>query len=172
MSQISLKVPVNPEYNFDLDPAEQFNYVNPVMLNNLIVHYANCAIEVFDKLKQQRKELLEVRIALRKSVRELEDLEYDILLGANLTKSDFKNLKDRLYFIRKTAKESEYSSQYDKARITCDELQDTVLKHEIRIESGEDMLKLINQLSSNVQTHLSYVKNEMFLNRGAHKHGT
>ena len=171
MGKIELAIPVNPEYDFDLDPAEQPNYVNPVTLNNRIIYYANAASKVSDQLIALRRKLLEARIELRKATRAVSDEEYDILLASGLTKSDFKSLKDRQYFIRKYVNDSGTSERYATVVEAQDKLSDTVLALEVQLENGEDLLRVINQLSSNIQTHLSYVKNEMYLNRGVHRNG-
>jgi hypothetical protein len=39
----NLHIPVNPSYDFNVAPDDQFDYANPVTLNNQLVLYTNAS---------------------------------------------------------------------------------------------------------------------------------
>lgn len=156
-----LLVPTNTEYSFNEDPEDQLSYVNPVTLNNLLIKYANAAVEITSKIVVLKKAKVELDIQIRELKHSIEDMESDILQENEGSANDHKNLKAQAAFVRKKAKET---GRYD----TLAELESTLEKHEVErmkkqvaIENASSTLELIEQLSQNVQTHLSFVKNEM-----------
>lgn len=156
-----LLVPTNSRYSFTTDPAEQTAYVNPLTLNNLLIKYANAAVTITDKLIGFKKAKVELDIEVRETRQALEDMESDILQESEGSANDHKNLKAQAAFVRKRAKETGRYEDLKGLEKKLAELETGRLRKQVDVESAAHTLDIIDQLSQNVQTHLSYVKNEM-----------
>ena len=156
-----LLVPTNEEYSFAEDPDEQLSYVNPVTLNNLLIKYANAAVEVTSKIVVLKKAKVELDITIRELKQDIADLESDILQENEGSANDHKNLKAQAAFVRKKAKETGRFDTLAELEQRLEAAEIERMKKQLAIENASSTLDLIDQLSQNVQTHLSFVKNEM-----------
>ena len=155
-----LTIPVNPKYDFDLDPAEQEGtYVNPVTLNNSLIRYANTAATLVQQLTVAKKERLETNLRIRAAKQQLDDLEYDLLMET--PKAAKQTLKIQETEIRRKAKELGSYDYMKELENDLHKLTDSKLILDVKIENLVSALDLVEQLSQNVQTHLSFIKTEM-----------
>lgn len=155
-----LTIPVNPNYDLSMDPGEQdTSYVNPVTLNNMLIHYANSAAKIVQNITVARRERLEVNLKIRAAKQKFEDLEYDLL--QETPKASKQTLKIQEAEIRRKAKEIGNYEYFAGLEKELHQLQDQKLTLDVKIENYESSLDLIEQLSRDVQTHLSFIKTEM-----------
>ena len=159
---IHLQIPTNPEYDFGADPETQFDYANPVTLNNKLIEYANASIVVIRRLVTAQQEVAECKQELQALNAQIDDVEQEILSAYPPTTADTKTLKVLAAYIRRRATEDPDKAHLYFTRLNDrTELQARLLVLDAQIDNARQTFQLIKLLSDQVQTHLSFVKSEV-----------
>jgi chromosome segregation ATPase len=155
-----LLIPTNPHVSPDVDPSTSgdFEYTNPVALNNRVVLYANALIECTDLIVQYQNRLEGAKLEKRTAERQIEDFE-GRLLRQHPTPKGHNTLKALQAHIEKTAFEvDDTGDQYHDLREALRKAEDKVAKWQSKLSGQRDWLEAIKLASQNVGYHLSYVK--------------
>lgn len=155
-----LKIPVNPDYNWDKAPEEQAEYANPVTLNNRIVELANATITVAEAIMVLQRQRGVCRSALKAAQDALEDFEQDLLVKYPPSTSATKSNRLVTTYIRTVAFQHGLQDQYRELRDRVRELELEDITLHTRLESLKTAQQGIESITVNIQTHLSYVKAE------------
>lgn len=153
-----LTIPTNPTVSPDVDPSGDYEYANPVALNNRVVLYANAIIECTDLISQYSTRLEAAKLAKRKAERQLEDFE-GRLLRVHPAPKGHNTLKALQSHIEKVAWEKdETGDQYHELQDALRKAEDDVARWAAKMAQQRDWLEAIKLASHNVGTFLSYVK--------------
>lgn len=157
----TLKVPTNPEYDFFLDPGAQHGYVNPVTLNNKLIELSNAYIDVTKLLSNRLREKSDIRTKLEEVGQALEDMEMEVLeQNPPTTTADCKSSKTIYAYVRRTLDEMGKAPQFNQLLKDQRNLKQSLIQMETSIEIARSLLVAIETQGTNIQTHLSFVKNE------------
>lgn len=155
----AILIPVNQEFDWSKAPETQFEYVNPVVLNNFEIKLANIYSTITQRSITAKKRLADAKDAVTTAEQELEDMELDILDRVPAPSSS-KTLKLIDAHIRRAARELAVSDVHETLRAKIRKATTEVAKCALEVEGWKAQLDAVTQASQNIQTHLSYVKNE------------
>ena len=163
MKLSDLMIPTNPEYDWEVDPNTQFDFVNPVVLNNKLMQHANAAITVTQAIVTANRKLndLESKRVLLET--ELEDLEQKVLAKQPPTPAEAKTLKQLGAYIIRMMEQADDPSDYARYLQVKDELSGMakeMAEHRMSVDNGRQVFQMLKMLSEEIKTHLSFVKNE------------
>lgn len=156
-----LRIPVNPEYSWDVPPDLQDTaYVNPVELNNKLMQYANDAINITQYIVKQQRARTAEGIELKAMEQALLRFRNDLLGHHPPPTADRKSNQLLEAYIERIAFETGKSDEL--YRLTnAVSAQDAVLTTiESELESAKQVYFLLKELAVNIQTHLSFRKHE------------
>jgi hypothetical protein len=161
-----LKIPVYPNYDFDLESG-RLDYVSPVLLNNKLVYYTNVLFELTELNLEYQEQLQIARSDRQRTQAQVDRTRYRVLDRAAVPSSYAKNLTLTEAFVR-----LQLVSQSSEAIVAYDGLVDEVTRTEARCAEWEALLQQVHGIAQqvefackNIQTHLSYVKKEQELGR-------
>jgi hypothetical protein len=159
MSRIkSLKTPVNPDYDFDADPSEQAEYVNPVTLAYKQTYLANYAADVTDALNGANRRLAEAKVDLKTAQHRLDDFESELLATYPAPTNERKSNKLLESYIRRMAFESGQKAQHQELIDTVRDIEATLELVQAEIENGRQTHNLLRLLSEQGRTVLAFTK--------------
>jgi hypothetical protein len=165
----NLLAPVNPSYDFDADPADQFEYANPVTLNNKLVLFTNAMIELNKRAVSLARRRERKRLEKKDLDRQLKSLRNAVLSLHPIPPSSAKNLPLTEAYIVRCLEAEGLLDQYKQLELTAGRLDDEI---DFLKEEGENLrftFQTIQLASNNITMHLSYVKQEARM--GARTHG-
>lgn len=154
-------IPVNPDYDWEVDPTQQAEYVNPVVLNNLEIKLANDAYEVTEAILTLQGKVGQLETRLKKHVLELRVYESGLLSRDPPKSSDTKSTKLVEAYIWKLAIDSGEEEEYKTLLNTHAALLAKIDELQNAIEINRSKLNSIRLVGEHIQTHLSYIKSEM-----------
>lgn len=156
----TLRVRVNPDYDWDIDPADQHSYTNPVMVANKQVQLTNAALFVVQQATAARKLLGEVRTGLQDVDNSIADRERDLLNQfpppVAMTKSH--RLLDA--YVNQALQQAGEALQagFNADRKERRRLLRRRVELEIEVENAEQALAAIKVASENLKTFLAFAK--------------
>ena len=156
----TLRVRVNPDYDWDVDPSDQHSYTNPVMVANKQVQLTNAALFVAQQATTARKALGDVRTCLQTVDNALADLERDILnqFPAPAARTASHRLLDAyINQMLQTASE-ELQDAFRRNRTERRRLLRRKVELEIDVENAEQTMGAIKMASENLKTFLAFAK--------------
>lgn len=156
----NLLVPVNPEYDFDADPTGQFDYANPVTLNNQLVLYTNAGIELTKKVVVLNRRREKLRLDKKDVERKLKALRQNTLAKNPAPPSAAKNLALTDAYVQRCLEADGFFLEAQAHEATVATLDDKI---DLMKEEAENLFFTMNTIklaSQNIMTHLSFVKNE------------
>ena len=156
----SLRIPVNPAYDFARAPEDQAAYVNPVRLNDYVIRLANTALRLGVRIDALSRDLAAAKAALQTAEHALEDFQQDLLVryppNSLATKSN--RLLDR--FIRQQVEQENLGDEW-RARLTAlRAARRQVDQLELELDGARALAQTIKVAGEQIQTHLSFVKAE------------
>jgi hypothetical protein len=153
-------MPVNPTYDWDLDPGEQLNYVNPVRLNDHVIFLANTAARLGLRINELTKSLAAAKAAEAAAVDELEDFEQDLLVlfPPNTLASKSNKLLDR--YVRQLAQSQGKGEVHQEHRSVARSWRNEVMRLGLELDGARSLMASIKLAGEHIQTHLSFVKAE------------
>jgi hypothetical protein len=159
---LKLMLPTNPNVDPDVDPSRveggDFEYANPVALNNRIVFYANATIEGTDELYRLTAKQRAAKLGKRKAERQLDQFEERILRIHPAPKGN-NTLKALTAHIQKAAFEKEDTgAQYEQLREDFETAEDTLVGIDSKLSQVRMWLDAIDAAQEAIRTHLSWVK--------------
>lgn len=154
-----LLIPTNPTVDLSASPIGDFEYANPVTLNNQLLLYGNAVIQATDRIAACHKQIEAAKLAKRKAERQLEDFEQAILRKYPLPKGT-GTLKVIDAYIARMAVEEKLHEQYADLKDEVRKQDDERAKWEAREKTTRMWLDAIDRASQNITTHLSFVKYE------------
>lgn len=154
-------IPINTGYDWAIDPTQQAEYVNPVVLNNLEIKLANDAFDVSQKIIDIQTEVGNVEIRLKKKLLDLRIFESQLLAENPPKSNDTKSTKLVEAYIWKLATEANKLDEYKTLLTSHAALLAKVDDLKNAIEIQRNTLNSIRLVGEHIQTHLSYVKSEM-----------
>lgn len=156
----ALTLPVNPAYDFSLDPEDQLPYANPVALNNSLVYLANSMASIAERLSSAMARVAELKGLIQVETQHMDQLSRALLVAEPLSASESKSLKTIEAAVQSRAKANGVGD-------TLDELRERVVQLEVQLHDAETKVaryrlywETADRLSRNVTNHLSYVKDE------------
>lgn len=157
-----LSIATNPEYDWEVPPQEQTDLANPVELNNQEIVFSNAMIELAGAIVAVRRELLEKKKAYREALRDISKFEMQVLREAGTLSSADRNSKQlqQAFIERKIGEKPELRATYWSRRDKADELEDAIADLEGELDNCDQLIRVVKHASENVQTHLSFVKDE------------
>ncbi len=156
-----LEIPTHPDYDFDKDPADQFEYANPVTLNNQLVLYTNAAIGLTQTVVSLGRRRQASRLRKKDLERKLKGLRNRVLSDNPAPPSAAKNLAlTEAYVFRclDAAGKLNEAEQLE-AQIAVLEDEGETMKEEV--ENLHFTMKTLELAGTNVMTHLSWLKAEV-----------
>jgi hypothetical protein len=161
MNPDNLKIRVNPAYDPLVDPTEQeWAYVNPVALNNDLISIANEMLVLAEAQATAIKENQEYRLAKKKLARLIDRYEVKLLAKDPLAPSEAKSLKTIAAAIARRTYEGGWEEWLTKQQDKLEELEDLIDENEATIKRARLYWETGDKISGNIQTHLSFVKDE------------
>jgi len=160
MKLSDLLVPVNPQFKWDADPTEQFDYVNPVTLYNKQISLANAALTVTQSHIQANTKIGTIKVALQEAQNALDDFEQDILRQFPPPPAQSKNLKLMESHVRTAAFQGGMADKLTELRNAVRKYEGELVTVKIDAENCMQMFQAIKLAGEHGQTHLSYVKDE------------
>jgi len=162
MSKIlQLKVPVNPEYDFEQDPHDQAEYVNPVTLAHKQAYVMNYAVEVTAALTRINLRLADLKVQLRAAERAQEDFEAALLARFPAPAAERKSNKLLEAYITRLAFESGGQEIYGKLIAERRAREDELELATADLENARYVHQTLKLLSELGQTYLSFYKHEV-----------
>ena len=158
---MSLHIPVNPDYDWDNDPAGQAEYVNPVILNNKLIQNANAFIMVSQKQFSLTPKLVEAKQEHREAVARRKEMEKTIISEGKPTTNDRKTILLLEAFISYQANVMGLAEEYSMMQDTEESTKNLVEIIQGKMAANEQIIKAIDASTLGIQTHLSYVKSEI-----------
>jgi hypothetical protein len=158
-SALRLTIPTNPNVDISVVPTAEFEYANPVTLNNMLLLYGNAVIELAGKRDRAGKRLEAAKLERRKAERQLEDFEQG-LLRTHPAPRGVTTLKLLAAHIEAAAFSDDTSDQYDDLRNAVRTAEDAVEAANAQISTLKGWGDAIETASGNITVHLSYVKAE------------
>lgn len=155
-----LQIPTNPNFNWQVSPTEQLEYVNPVTLNNWAIQLANQALAVSSKIIVTNKHIRAAKQALVDAKASLEDFEYDLLREYPANSSTSKTLKILESHLRRSATAANKADQYQVLREAVRNAQRDYDKYELDLDNARQVSDTIKLMGIHIQTHLSFIKAE------------
>lgn len=156
----SIIVPVNPDYSWELDPAEQVEYVNPVTLNNHTLRLANAAINIAQRTVRVNERIAALQTTLAEAKNAIADLEQDLLSRYPAPVGATKTLKQLAAYVRQMAFTDGVKEKYRELADTLRKAEIALVKEEIDADSLKQVWRTIELVGEHIQTHLSYVKHD------------
>lgn len=153
-----LLIPVNEAAAEAPSGQEEFEYANPVTLNNRLILYGNAVIEATDRLNRITKQIEAAKHAKRTAERVLAEYETR-LLRKYPSQKNLTTLKlvqahlDRVAFDL-----DDTAEQYDGLRKDVEKAEDAQEHWEAKAGEIRMWMKAIETASQNIMTHLSFVK--------------
>lgn len=160
-----LLIPTNPSASVGLVPESEFEYANPVTLNNVVLLYGNAKIELADKSDRAHKRLDAAKLELRKAERQVEDFEFRLLRTHPTSKTTLKLIAAHL---DQAAFQEDTIAQYDELRAHVRACEDAVHRAHGVVARLKDWSDAIDSAINSITVHLSYVKAE-WQNGGRHR---
>lgn len=154
-----LMIPTNPSVEVATLEPREFEYANPVTLNNLLLLYGNARIELGDKLERANKRLEGAKLEKRKAERQLEDFE-TARLRTSPAPRGVSTLKLLAAHIESAAFLEGLSDQYDELREALAEAEDAVHAAQAGVNRLKDWGDTLEAATNSITVHLSYVKAE------------
>lgn len=159
MSQ--LQIPVNSEYKFDLEPMEQAEYVNPVILNNKLIQNANAFILVSQKQYNLIKMLVQAKQEYREAEASRKDFEKALINSGKPNSNDRKTILLLEAFLVAEATSLDSLHEYVGLQKVEQVTKGAVENIQGKMSANEQIINAINASTLGIQTHLSYVKSEI-----------
>jgi hypothetical protein len=156
---VNLKIPVHPDYDFDADSGST-DYVPPVKLNNLIILYTNAAIELTESVVRLNRRIEALRLTHRQAERKLEALRSRLLAGKTIPPSAAKNLLLTEAYVRTLALTESRADEMDALDREIAAAEDALDTAKAEVGSLKYTMETVKLACDNIQTHLSYVKQE------------
>lgn len=158
---LKLTIPVNPgsaEAPERSANTEQFEYANPVTLNNRLILYGNAVIDATDRLNAYNLKIEEAKLSKREAERQLEGFE-GRLLRSYPPEKNLSTLKLVQAYVERMAFDRDGTGeQYLELREALEKAEDAVHHWQAKAENLRTWLKAIELASHNITTHLSFVK--------------
>lgn len=154
-----LFIPTNPHAGVGEIPESEFEYANPVTLNNVVLLYGNAKIELADKSDRAHKQLDAAKLAKRQAERQLESYEFRLLRthpapkGVTTLKLIAAHL-DQAAFLDGTL------TQYEELREEVVKWDDEVHRVQGALKRLDDWGSAIDSAINSITVHLSYLKAE------------
>jgi cell division protein FtsB len=155
-----LKVPVNPDYDWNVDPHEQLEYVNPVVLNNREIYWANAAVRLTQKQVGITRKLADLKARIQRTEDELHDLEEDLLIQNPPPSSARQSTRLTDLYIRTLAFGSAQAAAYKRLRAEVRQLREEQALLQTALDNVKQVFAMLKLLGEHAMTHLSYVKAE------------
>ncbi len=156
-----LKIPVNPEYDHDVDPEENpYVYWNPVSAVNDLIKLANAAIEVSQNISDWQGKKASLEVELRSVTREIEALERFLIRDSPLSTSESKTLKTVDAAVESRAVASGHYGTLEELRNKEASLKSRILVLKEKIDCGYNWNKTNERVSDNIKTALAFYKDE------------
>lgn len=157
-----LTIATNPQYDWEVPPQEQPDLANPVELNNQEIVFSNAMIELAGAIVATRRELLARKKELREAQREISKFEMQVLREAGTLSSADRNSKQlqQAFIERKIGENAAIRATYWARRDRADVLEDAIADLEGELDNCDQLIRVVKHASENVQTHLSFVKDE------------
>jgi hypothetical protein len=155
-----LRIAVNPNYDHDDPDSNEFGYWNPVTATNDLIRLANAALDIAQSISDARHTRVTLKQQLRELERQLDELERRVLNQDPLSPTEAKTLKTVAAAVYRRF---DAHGIVDQAKALQDQMAVVVdqLDHlDDRIETGHMWLKTNSQVSDNIQTALSFYKDE------------
>jgi len=157
-----LQLPVNPAFDFEVDPSEQPEYVNPVTLNNYLATYSNAQIQLTDFVSVKNTRLTDLKKSQREKQRELDDFEERVLRKHPPSlERHVKTLKLQGAYIAAKAEEMGLSVEHKGYIVALRSIEDEMETVKSRIDTAKLWIKTIEDNTIKIQTYLSFVKSEV-----------
>lgn len=157
----SLHILVNPDYDFDVDPVDQAQYANPVILNNKLIQNANAFIMVSQKQYNLIKTLVEAKHKHREEEARRKDFEKALIISGKPNSNDRKTILLLEAFITQQAIEEKSLIAYTLLQQDEKQAKKVVETIQGKMSANEQIINAINASTLGIQTHLSYVKSEI-----------
>ncbi len=158
---MSIRIPINPEYDFDIAPSEQAEYANPVMLNNKLIQNANAHIAVSSMLNKLMQQLVGAKQDHREAETVKRDFEKQTIITGNPNSNDRKSTLLLEAFIQAETLSLGLVDDYLQIKKTEVETRNKLEVLQSKINANQQILGAIEASTVNIQTHLAYVKMEM-----------
>jgi hypothetical protein len=157
----ALMVPVNPEYDFNKEPQEnEFEYANPVTVNNQEILYANAAMQVTKLHVKANKKIAAAKLELKATREAREDIERKIVVQSPPGTNDSKNTRLMEAYIWRTAAATGKAEELQRLLQEERRLTARILDLEATAENLKLTQQTIKLAGEHGQTFLSYVKDE------------
>lgn len=162
-----LTIPVHP--NFDLQESGNVDYVNPVLLNNLLVLYTNALFELSIMNLETQGQLDKARTERRVFESEQLNTKTKILSQHEVPSTYGKNLLLTEAFVRSKLRELSVERYEAYAALDSDiqKLDRLLARLELLASSTHGVAQTVEFACKNIQTHLSFVKKEQEWSRQA-----
>ena len=154
-----LRIPTNPDHDWDADPDGQMEYANPVTLSNLLVRYANAALVVTRRIVTANRALGRLKAGLVEKRNDLADLDHE-LLSKYPPPASAKALKLIDAHLRRVAEESGYGDARKALARELRKLEAGQAVAELNRDSARQVLAGIELAGEHIKTHLAFVKSE------------
>lgn len=155
-----LLIPVNPTYDWDLDPTEQVGYVNPVRLNDHVIFLANAALRLGLRIDQLSKSLAQAKQDHEKSQHAVDDFQQDLLIKFPPPSLATKSHKLLERFVRQLVAEHDLGDQYQSLLAHSRLAKAAVERLTLELDGARAIAQSIKLAGEHIQTHLSFVKAE------------
>lgn len=155
------KVPTNPTYDFQVNPQSQHEYVNPVTANNKLVEIANAYLDLTSIVVECLQARKDLKATVAEAQQGLDDLELDVLQHEPPTATaDTRNNRTIQAYVQRCLATRDTRADYDRYQVTLRDARRKLDHVEAKLEAARAMLAALEMQSTNIQTHLSFVKNE------------
>lgn len=157
-----LWIPTNPNVSPDVNPESrpdgEYEYANPVTVNNRLVLFANAVIAAMDELDQGISKVRQAKLQKKTAERQLRNYEQRILRSFPPPKGKNAIKLIDAHIARAAHELDDTLEQYQELQEALDEAEDAVTRAEGRVEKLRQWLKAIELAIQACTTHLSYVK--------------
>jgi hypothetical protein len=154
-----MRIHVNPDYDLSKPPEDNdFQYVNPVALNNEIVTISNEMLTLAEAQAEAVRKKVKANLELSKAKRTLEQLEQVILSVNPLTATESKSLKTIATAIAVRAHEQGKVEELSAVQGQIAALEDIVTELEAVERVAQLYWKTGEALCESIKTHLAFVK--------------
>lgn len=157
----NMLVPVNPEYDFDKDPTEnEFEYANPVTLNNKLVLYTNACFVLTEKAVVLGRRRERTRLDAKDKERTLRTLRNETLARNPAPPSAAKNLALTDAYVQRCL---DLDGRLEEAQVLENEiagLEDDAEQMKDEVENLRFTITTIRLACENIAIHLSYAKHD------------
>lgn len=161
MSQLAdrLTLPLNPAHDVEADPGDQADLANPVTLNNYELVYTNAMIQVTQLSIDVNRKIEACKKARAEAEHQLEDLE-EAVLRAHPAPTSANSVKKTQAWVAERAVEMELGGRRTELVALGRDYDQTLAGLKAEAWHCSLWIDAIKLGSQNMQTHLSYVKDE------------